>query len=34
MAFGRPLAIIIHYTVTFNLDGYKSYVPEMGPNTI
>ena len=32
--FGIPLAIIVHYTVQFNLEYCKSYVPDMGPNTI
>ena len=32
--FGRPLAIIVHYTVQFNLECCKSSVPDMGPNTI
>ena len=34
MKFGRPLAIIVHYTVQFNLECYKSCVTDMGPNTI
>ena len=34
MKFGRPLVIIVHYTVQFNLECCKSYVPNMGPNTI
>ena len=34
MKFGRPLAIIVHYTVQFNLEYCKSSVPNMGPNTI
>ena len=34
MKFGRPLAIIFHYTVQFNLECCKSSVPDMGPNTI
>ena len=34
MKFGRPLAIIVHYTVQFNLECCKSSVPNMGPNTI
>ena len=34
MTLGRPHAIIVHYTVQFNLDGCKSFVPDMGPNTI
>ena len=34
MKFGRPRAIILHYTVQFNLDCCKSSVPDMGPNTI
>ena len=34
MKFGRPLAIIVHYTVQFNLEGCKSSVSDMGPNTI
>ena len=32
--FGRPLAIIVHYTIQFNLEYCKSSVPDMGPNTI
>ena len=34
MKFGRPLAIIFHYTVQFKLECCKSSVPDMGPNTI
>ena len=34
MKFGRPLAIIVHYTVQFNLECCKSSVSDMGPNTI
>ena len=34
MKFGRPLAIIVYYTVQFNLECCKSSVPNMGPNTI
>ena len=34
MKFGRPLAIIVHYTVHINLGCCKSFVPDMGPNTI
>ena len=34
MTFGRPLAIIFHYTVQFNLECCKGYVSDMGPNTI
>ena len=34
MKFGRPLAIIVHYTVQFNLECFKSYVSNMVPNTI
>ena len=34
MKFGRPLAITVHYTIQFNLECFKSYVPDMGPNTI
>ena len=34
MKFGRPLAIIFHYRVQFNLESCKSSVPDMGPNTI
>ena len=34
MKFGRPLAIIVPYTVQFNMECCKSYVPDMGPNTI
>ena len=34
MKFGGPLAIIVHYTVQFNLERCKCCVPDMGPNTI
>ena len=34
MKFGRPLAIIFHYTVQFKLVCCKSSVPNMGPNAI
>ena len=34
MKFGRPLAIIFHYRVQFNLERCKSSVPDMEPNTI
>ena len=34
MKFGRPLAIIVHYMVQFNLECCKSSVSDMGPNTI
>ena len=34
MKFGRPLAIIVHYTVRFNLECCKTSVSDMGPNTI
>ena len=34
MKFGRPLAIIVHYTVQFNLECCKSSVLGMGPNTL
>ena len=34
MKCGRPLAIIVHYTVQFNLECCKSSVPDKGPNTI
>ena len=34
MIFGGPLAIIVHYTVQFNLEFCKSSVSDMGPNTI
>ena len=34
MKFGRPLAIIVHYTVQFNLECCKSSVSDMGSNTI
>ena len=34
MEFGGPLAIIVHYTVHFSLEGCKSSVPDMTPNTI
>ena len=33
MKFGRTLAIIVHYTVQFNLECCKSFVSNMGPNT-
>ena len=33
MKFGGPLAIIVHYTVQFNLECCKSSVSNMGPNT-
>ena len=33
MKFGGPLAIIVHYTVQFNLECCKGYVSNMGPNT-
>ena len=34
MKFGGPLAIIVHYTIQFNLECYKSSVLDMDPNTI
>ena len=34
MKFDRPLAIIAHYTIQFNLGCCKSSVSDMGPNTI
>ena len=34
MKFGRPLDIVVHYTVQFNLECCKSSVSDMGPNTI
>ena len=34
MKFGGPLAIIVHYTVQFNLECCNSSVSDMGPNTI
>ena len=34
MKFGRPLDIIVHHTVQFNLECCKSSVPDIGPNTI
>ena len=34
MNFGGPLAIIVHYTVQFNLECCKSSVSDMDPNTI
>ena len=34
MKFGRPLAIIVYYTVQFNLECCKSSVSDMGSNTI
>ena len=34
MKFGGPLAIIVHYTLQFNLECCKSSVPDMGPNTL
>ena len=33
MKFGIALAIIVHYTVQFNLECCKSSVSNMGPNT-
>ena len=33
MKFGIAFAIIVHYTVQFNLEGCKSSVSNMGPNT-
>ena len=33
MKFGGPLAIIVHYTVQFNLECCKSSVSNMVPNT-
>ena len=34
MKFGRPLAIIFHYTVQFKLECCNGSVSDMGPNTI
>ena len=34
MKFGRTLAIIVHYTIQFNLECCKSFVSNMGPNTL
>ena len=34
MTFGRPHAIIFHYTIQFNLECCKGSVSDMGPNTI
>ena len=34
MIFGGPPAIIVHYTVQFNLECYKNSVPDISPNTI
>ena len=34
MEFGGPHALIVHYTVHFNLECSKSSVPDMSPNTI
>ena len=36
MKFGRPLAIIVYYTVqlAINLECCKSSVHDMGPNTL
>ena len=34
MKFGRTLAIIVHYTVQLNLECCKSFVSNMGPNTL
>ena len=34
MKFGRPLAIIVHHTVHFNLECCKRSVSDMDPNTI
>ena len=33
MKFGGPLAIIVHYTVHFNLECCKSSLSNRGPNT-
>ena len=33
MKFGIALAIIVHYTVQFNLECCKSCLSNMGPNT-
>ena len=34
MIFGGPPAIIVHYTVQFNLECNKNSVPDISPNTI
>ena len=34
MKFSGPLAIIVQYTVQFNLECCKISVSDMGPNTI
>ena len=34
MKFDIPLAIRVHYTVEFNLECCKIYVPDMDPNNI
>ena len=34
MKIGRPLDIIVHYTLQFNLECCKIYVTDMGPYTI
>ena len=34
MKIGSQLAIIVHYTVQFNLVCCKSFVPDLGPNII
>ena len=34
MKFSRPLAIIVHYMVQFNVECCKTSVPNMGLNTI
>ena len=34
MKFGRPLYILVHYTVQFNLECCKCSVPDMGPKII
>ena len=34
MKFGRPLAIIVHYPVQFNLECCKNSVSDRGPNTM
>ena len=34
MKWCTPLAIIFHYTVQFNLECCKIFVPDMGPNAI
>ena len=34
MKFGRPLTIIVHYTIQFNLSVAKALWPDIGHNTL